>query len=195
MLNLQKIGTRISIRRKELKMTQNELADTLYVTHQAVSKWENGKSIPSIEILYELTKLFKISIDYLLDNTDIEEEDYETLFKNYPRSVVIAQILKDEIIHKDIGNVFYLLNKRERFQIINSIINKQTCITITSLWPYLNRLERTYLLGSILSEKCDYNLAHIYNQLSNEEQMVAQKHYQKGTYKYKLPNIIIRSEK
>ncbi|MCK5731991.1 MAG: helix-turn-helix transcriptional regulator, partial [Tenericutes bacterium] len=88
MLNLKKIGKKITELRKEKNMKQNELAEALYVTHQAVSKWENGKSIPSIEILYELTKLFKVSIDFLLDNSDIKTDDYETLFNNYPRRSV-----------------------------------------------------------------------------------------------------------
>ena len=89
MLDLEKIGKRIAIKRKELNITQNSLAEQLYVTHQAVSKWENGKSIPSLELLFELTKLFNISIDYLLDDTDIADNDYEKLFKNYPRDIVL----------------------------------------------------------------------------------------------------------
>ena len=47
MLNLKKIGSKISKQRKQMGLTQTELANALYVTHQAVSKWENGKSIPS----------------------------------------------------------------------------------------------------------------------------------------------------
>ncbi|MBI9010388.1 MAG: helix-turn-helix transcriptional regulator [Tenericutes bacterium] len=41
-------------------MKLNELEEALYVTHQAVSKWENVKSIASIEILYDLNKLFSV---------------------------------------------------------------------------------------------------------------------------------------
>ena len=82
-------------------MTQNELAETLFVTHQAVSKWENGKSVPSIEILYELTKLFNVSIDFLLDNSDIMKDDYQSLFKNYARDVVITKFLQNENICDD----------------------------------------------------------------------------------------------
>ena len=76
MLNLTQIGHKITEHRKRLNLTQKELAETLYVTHQSVSKWEKGKSIPSIEILFEMTKLFEISIDYLLDDSIIEDKDY-----------------------------------------------------------------------------------------------------------------------
>jgi len=193
MLDLTKIGNRISTKRKELKITQYELADKLYVTHQAVSKWENVKSIPSIEILYELTKLFHVSIDYLLDNTDIKEDDYETLFKNYPRDVVIANFLKKDHLEEEIHNIFYLLSKEERMLMINQIIHKQVCITITDIWPYLNKNERTYLLGIVLSGKCDYNLQHIYNQLSTAEQQQVLNFTKSGNYNYSLPHITIRS--
>jgi transcriptional regulator with XRE-family HTH domain len=190
MLDLETIGKRIAVKRKELNITQNTLAEQLYVTHQAVSKWENGKSIPSLEILYELTKLFEISIDYLLDDTDIADNDYETLFKNYPRDIVINKFLKKEDFDIEIPNIFYLLNKNERFQIINQILSKSINLDVKYIWPYLNPKERILVLGIILSGKCDYNLLPIYTQLSLAEQLIVQKHLNKGTYNYKLPNIL-----
>ena len=83
MLNLEAIGKKISTRRKELKMKQSELAESLFVTHQAVSKWENGKALPTIDLLYELTNILSISIDYLLDDSEIEEHDFETKLKQF----------------------------------------------------------------------------------------------------------------
>ncbi len=193
MLDLEKIGKRIAIKRKELNITQNSLAEQLYVTHQAVSKWENGKSIPSLELLFELTKLFNISIDYLLDDTDIADNDYEKLFKNYPRDIVISKFLRKENFDTEIPNIFYLLNKKERFQIINQILIKSIILDIKYIWPYLNPNERILVLGIILSGKCDYNLSPIYTQLSKAEQIIVQKHINEGTYNYKLPNKHIRS--
>ena len=61
MLNLNMIGQKIAQLRIQQNMNQEALADALYVTRQAVSKWEMGKSIPSIEILISLTQLFNIS--------------------------------------------------------------------------------------------------------------------------------------
>lgn len=191
MLDLEKIGNRISVRRKELKITQNELADKLYVTHQAVSKWENGKSIPSIEILYELTKLFEVSIDYLLDNTNINDDDYEKLLINYPREIVLANFLKQEDLSTKIDSIFYLLNRQERMKIINRIIHNHLEIEIHDLWPYLNKAERIYLLGIILSGKYDYNLKPIYTFLSLQERGIVHNSIKNGTYKHRLPHILI----
>lgn len=187
MLDLSKIGSRITNLRKQQGFTQYELADKLYVTHQAVSKWENGKSIPSIEILYELTKLFDVSIDYLLDNTEIVEGDYETLFKNYPRDVVVSKFLQSADQSTSVDSIFYLLHKKERLRVINHVVYNQEALQVDDIWHYLNKAERTYLLGSILSRKCDFNLKLIFTQLSKDEQLLAYKHYKDGTYPYKLP--------
>ena len=60
------IGSRISARRKELKMTQEDLAAKLGVSAQAVSKWENDISCPEISLLPMLVKVMSITTDELL---------------------------------------------------------------------------------------------------------------------------------
>ena len=52
--------------RKASNMTQSELAEKLSYSDKAVSKWERGESSPDIEILYEISKLYKVTIDELL---------------------------------------------------------------------------------------------------------------------------------
>lgn len=47
-------------------LSQDELAEKLYVTRQAVSRWENGETIPNIETLKLLSKFFDVSINTLL---------------------------------------------------------------------------------------------------------------------------------
>lgn len=62
----QTIGKRIMQNRKRLGLTQDQLAEKLGVTAQAVSKWENDQSCPDINILPELAQIFGISTDALL---------------------------------------------------------------------------------------------------------------------------------
>ena len=47
-------------------MTQLELAEKLNYSDKAVSKWEQGESIPGVEVLYKLSKLYGVSIDYIV---------------------------------------------------------------------------------------------------------------------------------
>ena len=52
--------------RKEAGYSQNEVADKLHVTRQAVSRWERGETVPEIETLQALSRLFDVSINTLL---------------------------------------------------------------------------------------------------------------------------------
>lgn len=52
--------------RTEKGLSQEELAEKLYVTRQAVSRWENGETVPNTDTLKLLSKLFEVSINTLL---------------------------------------------------------------------------------------------------------------------------------
>ena len=62
-----KFGKLIKEIRKKNNLTQKDLADKYHVTYQAVSKWENGKNMPDVSILKEISKDFNVSIDDLID--------------------------------------------------------------------------------------------------------------------------------
>ena len=59
--------------RKKNNLTQSELASLLGVTFQAVSKWENGKSIPDILLLKQISEKFNVDLDYLLSGKEKEK--------------------------------------------------------------------------------------------------------------------------
>ena len=75
--------------RKENNMTQADLADKLYVSRQAVQKWESGITTPDVSKLPELAKIFNVTVDYLLD---VNEESY-----------INPEEKKEEEIRKDEG--------------------------------------------------------------------------------------------
>ncbi len=60
------LGKRIAQNRKRLKLTQDQLAEQLGVTAQAVSKWENDQSCPDITMLPKLAEIFGVTTDILL---------------------------------------------------------------------------------------------------------------------------------
>lgn len=62
-----KIGKFIASRRKELGLTQQALADKLFVTDKAISKWERGLSLPDITLLGKLSKILKVDIADILE--------------------------------------------------------------------------------------------------------------------------------
>ena len=60
-----KISERIRKYRKENNLTQSEFASMLFVSKQAVSKWENDRGTPDVSLLPELSKILNVSIDPL----------------------------------------------------------------------------------------------------------------------------------
>lgn len=64
------LGSRIRTLRADRGLTQEELAQALHVTGQAVSKWETGQSAPDIELLPQLSVFFGVTIDELFSMTD-----------------------------------------------------------------------------------------------------------------------------
>ncbi len=74
MLNSIKVGNFIMEKRKNLGMTQQQLADKLNVSFQAISKWENGVTYPNIEILRDLAIILEVSVDEILAGSDKEAE-------------------------------------------------------------------------------------------------------------------------
>lgn len=61
-----KIAEFISSRRKDLGFTQQQVAEHLHISFQAVSKWESGKTLPNTELLTALSELLCVSVDELL---------------------------------------------------------------------------------------------------------------------------------
>ncbi len=66
-----KLGEMIRQQREARKLTQEQLAETLHVTRQAVSKWETGNSYPDFETLLVLAKYLNLSLD------DIIQQDHQ----------------------------------------------------------------------------------------------------------------------
>lgn len=66
MLNSIKVGNFIMDKRRTLGLTQQQLADKLNVSFQAISKWENGTAYPNIEILMDLADILEVSVDEIL---------------------------------------------------------------------------------------------------------------------------------
>ena len=71
--------------RKSRSLTQEELAEALFVSRTAISKWESGRGYPSLDSLKEISKFFSVSIDDLICSEEIisaaEDEKKECIDK------------------------------------------------------------------------------------------------------------------
>ena len=108
MFDVKKMGEQIAHLRMENSYTQEQLAEALKVSPQAVSKWENGKAVPEVPMLCEISGLFNCSVDRILDPSSCVLRnmgfDYEFLVKprlpvadytgpEWPKSISFASLL------------------------------------------------------------------------------------------------------
>jgi len=75
-MDQEKIGKFIASCRKELNLTQEQLAEKLGVSNKTVSRWENGNSFPDVSLLQPLCELLNISVNELLVGEKIPEDNY-----------------------------------------------------------------------------------------------------------------------
>lgn len=68
-----KLNEKLIEQRKAKKLTQVKLAELAGVTRQAVSRWEVGDAIPSIDNLKYLSELYSVPVDYFLNDSEPEK--------------------------------------------------------------------------------------------------------------------------
>lgn len=95
MLNSTKIGRFIMEKRKFIGLTQQQLADKLHVSFQAVSKWENGTTYPNVEILKNLATLLNVSVDEILDGS--EKDAYGLSYSQAGVDIAYTDAIKKEM--------------------------------------------------------------------------------------------------
>ncbi|MDO4357030.1 MAG: helix-turn-helix transcriptional regulator [Clostridia bacterium] len=72
MIDTRVVGRSIAFLRRQQRMTQQGLASVMNVSHQAVSKWENGVALPDIQTVLSMSRLFGVSMEALLTGTVLE---------------------------------------------------------------------------------------------------------------------------
>ena len=92
------LGSQIKKYRSELSMSQDELAEKIFVSRQSISNWENEKTYPDIKSLLQLSEVFQVSLDQLIKG-DLE------IMKKEISTQELASFEKDAAIM----TVFYLL--------------------------------------------------------------------------------------
>lgn len=95
-----KLGSQIKSLRNKLALSQDELAEKVFVSRQSISNWENDKTYPDIKSLLLLSEIFSVSLDNLVKG-DIEEMKKEIdvhEFAKFQRNSTIFAVLLISII-------------------------------------------------------------------------------------------------
>ena len=107
---------KLKARRKELKMTQKDIADRLGISYQAYSAWERGVKKPTQDNLVKISQILNVSIDYLVGNSNerVKEDkldNVELLFRMNSKGLTEEEkeIFKKELIE-------FMEKRKEAFQ-------------------------------------------------------------------------------
>ena len=106
------LADKIIDERKKRGWSQEELADQLDVSRQSVSKWESGQSLPDLQRIVELSRIFGVSTDYLLKNEE-ERPGSSLLPHPYISDAAPADDKSARIVSLEQAEAFLELNRRE----------------------------------------------------------------------------------
>ena len=142
------VGARIAQKRKELGLSQEALGEQLKVSRQAIYKWESDATLPEIEKLVALAKLFNVPVGWLLG---VEEE-----------SVPAAE--REELTEQQLRMVE---------EIVDRYLAAQSCPKRTRRWPKVLAIAAVLVVGIHLFNRLDrmndqyYNLQNAVNGLNS----------------------------
>ncbi len=146
MIDFKRVGMRIADHRRRLDLSQEELAAKLYVTRQAVSKWEKGASVPSIDLLCELSRVFGVTPTEILGLFDDipNDVDPDDIFRGHDRGYVISGIISGKIQVR-LPDVFYQMSPAERMLLLRKIKDGVLNVDMDELLPRLTPSESAFL--------------------------------------------------
>ena len=104
-MNLIKIGNYIMTKRKELTLTQEQLAEKVGVSSKTISKWECGKSLPDHNIIELLCNVLKITTSELIngeDNSKIDDKQNIEGLKTYTNDDYTRALIANDNLYRNI---------------------------------------------------------------------------------------------
>ena len=104
-MDLIKIGRFIADCRKKKNITQEQLAEKLYITDRAVSKWERGLSLPDADKMLDLCNILDINVNELLNGEKINMKEYE----KKTNELLVELAKQEEIKNKKMITDMYVL--------------------------------------------------------------------------------------
>lgn len=171
-MDLIKIGKFISSKRKEKGITQSQLAEQLYISDRAISKWENGICFPDASNIYQLCEILNITINDLFSGEVVDiKENEKKLEENLIEMTKIKeekdkQLLKLEVVIGFTSTITFLtlillasyLEMESWLRIILIVIGS---IILAFGVGYAIKIEQT--AGYYECNKCHYKYVPNYN--------------------------------
>ena len=187
MFDTKKFGGYLSRLRKNADMTQSELADKLYLTRQAISRYELGDSFPDISILISISEIFGVSLDKLINSGEptkaeslilesVADGKTDTVVGDVKDIIGVAPLLKPSVLGKlsdnlikqgiDITSLVELsefLNEENVLKLLENVsLDKIDEELLTRLMPFLDSRSRGIVFQKILDGEIDYKFLSVF---------------------------------
>lgn len=119
------LGEKLLVRRKEIGLSQEDVADRLGVARQTISKWENDETVPDVDKINLLSKIYCVSYDYFVKeetSTLVDEIDWTSAWaKKYP---ILLNYQKNDVdkYHKAIYELYLQMKNEFHFSIQDTFL-------------------------------------------------------------------------
>ena len=118
-----KFNENLKYLRKEAKMTQENLAEELNVSRQAVTKWESGQSLPDIENLKQMADLFGVTMDSIVGDVQSKKESaINKKMKDIDLFLIVVMIILLSIFFSIYSFVEKITNNKDIIQVSTIVI-------------------------------------------------------------------------
>lgn len=186
MFDTMKFGKALSTLRKEADLTQNEVADRLNLSRQAISKYERGESFPDISVLVMIAELFNVTLNELINYGEptkgessilknVAKGDSNVIAENIADVVNLAPLLKPSVLTRlshqfekqgiDISNIITLAEYLNDEAVVG-LIEKATFDDISDellekFIPMLNHNSKEAIFQKILDGEMDWHFIKV----------------------------------
>jgi len=163
-----KISDYLKRMRQSNGMTQQNVADKLGITPQAVSKWERYESMPDITLLPEIAGMYGVTVEDILTaggvGQDIELSDVMQVLNTFVNDKVFGKVLEEFERAKSIRelripiDIFMALNNRQKDTLLEILLHMEDyALVIDDMIQYLNVAQRARLIMYVANEG-DYDV-------------------------------------
>ena len=207
------IGQRIRDKRKQLGITQAELANQLQITNKAVSKWETGESMPDILLLPKLSEILRVSTDELLGvpsveaNESLSDKPAERIpFKIRIKRLclVVLSVISFLLSLLFVVSLIFAFDKDEVASATGNVSDQIGLIILSVIFASLFgclfyfsfralttiRLQFAAVKDKKVKEYCQHNGYKLYSELSKEEKKQLRKEFAREKGKIRVVVIV-----
>lgn len=142
------LGEKIRAARRKCGLSQEQLAEKMAVSRSAIAKWETDKGLPDVGNLKVLARLLNVSVDHLLDETEVSDElvirePYHLAAYGYG----CKKVKKDRVVREKFpdARIYTLHGRQERMNLESLAVNVPDCRT--SARDLINNMDKAFYLA------------------------------------------------